>query len=166
MGRRAIMAGWTGNAVLAGLVLGCAGAEGLGGDGSQPLPVRTETAPARVAPAVIITEIHSADHPSRHPRFISLAPKLAREGEPYRYGVSALEPDGEEIHLTLVRAPEGAALEGTLLKWTPEHAQAGRPQRFTLRAVDEHGVAADQTWTVVPRPEHHPALPAGAGNRH
>jgi hypothetical protein len=166
MGLRNIMAGWTGNAVLAGLVLGCAGADGLDGGGGEPVPARTGTGSARVAPAVIITEIHADHLANRHPRFISLAPKLAREGEPYHYGISALEPDGEEVHLTLVRAPEGAALEGMILKWTPEHAQAGHRQRFTLRAVDDHGAAVDQTWTVVPRLELRPGSPAESGGRH
>ena len=113
MGWPVILSGWTGPAVLAGLALGCGGAE-----------------------------------------------ELAREGEPYQYGISAVESEEDEVHLTLVRAPEGTVLDGTVLKWTPGHGQAGRPQRFTLRAVDERGAAADQTWTITPRPEPYPEPPA------
>jgi hypothetical protein len=135
MGWHAILTGRAGHALLAGLVLGlvlgCAGV-----DGPDPEAVVTEIHPSRVA--------------GRHPRFISMAPWMAREGEPYRYGITATEADGEEVRLTLVRAPEGAGLDGTVLRWTPEHAQVGRPQRFTLRAVDQHGVAEDQNWTVIP----------------
>jgi len=102
---------------------------------------------------VVITEIQPGALALHRPRFISLAPHLAREGEPYRYGVSALEAEGDEVRLTLLRAPDGATLEGNVLKWTPEHAQAGRPQRFTLRAADERGAAEDQDWTVIPKSE-------------
>jgi hypothetical protein len=89
---------------------------------------------------------------NRPPRFLSVAPRLAQEGAPYQYGVAADDPDGDAVQLTLLQAPEGAALEGALLRWQPSHAQAGRRQRFTLRAVDGHGAARTQTWTVVPRP--------------
>jgi hypothetical protein len=147
MGWPVILSGWTGPAVLAGLALGCGGAED---PGREALPA---------AGATVITEIHPA-HRVHRPRFISLAPKLAREGEPYQYGISAVESEEDEVHLTLVRAPEGTVLDGTVLKWTPGHGQAGRPQRFTLRAVDERGAAADQTWTITPRPEPYPEPPA------
>ncbi len=146
MGWHLILAGWTGNAVIAGLVLGCAGADGLDPASAEP--------PARHSGAVaVVTEIESGQMVNHRPRFISLAPRLAREGEPYRYGISVMDPDGDEVHFTLLRAPEGAGLEGGMLKWTPEHAQVGRPQRFTLRAVDERGAAEEQTWTVIPRSE-------------
>jgi hypothetical protein len=149
MGWYGILAGWTGNAVLAGLVLGCAGADAL--DRGAPDAVQ------------LVREIH----PGRHrPRFISLAPHLAREGEPYRYGFEALDPDGDEVRFSLVRAPEGAALEGGVLKWTPEHAQVGHRQRFTLRAADGHGGVGEQTWTVIPRAEPHHGIRARARMHH
>jgi hypothetical protein len=138
--------------LFAGLVLGCAGADG-------PDPERPPS-------ATVITEIQPADLIGRRPRFISLAPQLAREGEPYQYGIFAVEGDGEEVRLSLVRAPEGAVLDGTLLKWTPEHAQAGRPQRFTLRAADGQGDVEDQSWTVTPRPQVQGGIPPGPRTRH
>jgi hypothetical protein len=93
-----------------------------------------------------------------------VAPPAALEGEPYRYRVSALD-EGEEVHLTLLRAPEGAVLEGAVLVWTPAHAQAGRAQRFSLRAADGHG-AEEQDWTIVPGAEAHPWRRGGARTRH
>jgi hypothetical protein len=144
-----ILAGWTGPALLAALVLGCAGSEGPAAGGAASAPgAGPEALPA--ARATVVTEIRNPAHAGR-PRFLSLAPKLAREGEIYEYGVLALESEADEVHLTLVRAPEGAALDGTVLKWTPGHGQVGRPQRFTLRAIDERGAARDQSWTVIPR---------------
>jgi len=131
MGWHTLLSGCAGHALLAGLVLGCSGADGPD-------------------PEAVVSEIHPSQVVRRHPRFISMAPRMAREGEPYRYGITASEGDGEEVHLTLVRAPEGAALDGTVLRWIPEHAQVGRPQRFTLRAADEHGMSEDQEWTVIP----------------
>lgn len=145
MGCPVILAGWTG---VAALVLGCAGADAADGRAAS-----------------VITEIQPRDRLNRPPRFLSLAPQLAREGEPYRYGVAAMDPDGDEVHLTLLRAPEGAALDGRVLTWTPGHGQAGHAQRFTLRAADEHGAAGEQSWTVTPKPER-PVLRRGAGHRH
>ena len=149
---RAILTGWGGHALLAGLALGCAGAE-------DPAPGADRGAPAR-----IVTEIAPGDRPFRRPRFISVAPPAALEGEPYRYRVSALD-EGEEVHLTLLRAPEGAVLEGAVLTWVPERAQAGRPQRFSLRAADGHG-SVEQDWTVVPGAEPHGWHRDGARTRH
>lgn len=154
MGWYGILAGWTGNAVLAGLVLGCAGADGL--DPGTPEVVQSGA-------AVLVTEIHPGNH---RPRFISLAPHLAREGEPYRYGFEALDPDGDEVSFSLLRAPEGAALEGGVLEWTPEHAQVGRRQRFTLRAADGHGGIDEQTWTIIPRAEPHHGIRTGSRLHH
>jgi len=148
MGWYGILAGWTGNAVLAGLVLGCAGADGQ---------------EVQSGAAVLVTEIHPGN---RRPRFISLAPHLAREGEPYRYGIHALDPDGDEVRFSLLRAPEGAALEDGILKWTPEHAQVGHRQRFTLRAADGRGGVDEQTWTIIPRAEPHRGIRARARMRH
>jgi hypothetical protein len=85
-----------------------------------------------------------------------MAPSHAWEGEPYTYGFAALDPDGEELRYALVRAPRGASLTGQMLEWIPRHGQAGRIQRFTLRAVDEHGAAQDQTWSIIPLGETDP----------
>jgi len=141
MGWQAILTTLGSNVALAGLALGCAGADGPG------------PAAVRPGPASVITEIKPEALPGRHPRFVSVGPPRALEGEPYRYRVSAFD-DGEEVHLTLLRAPEGATLDGTVLKWTPEHAQVGRAQGFTLRAADGHG-AEVQDWTVIPEAEPH-----------
>ena len=140
MGWQSILTDWTGGTVLVAMALGCAGAEDPGQAGE-----------AEPAGRRLIREIEPAKVVNRPPRFISLAPRMAREGEPYRYGIAAADPEGDAVRLTLVRAPEGAALEGSLLKWQPRHSQVGRAQRFTLRAVDEHGAAREQSWSVMPR---------------
>jgi len=134
MSRQSSLAGWAGSAAVAA-ALACHGLE------------------AREQAARLVTEIEPARVAHRPPRFISVAPAMAREGEPYRYGFAALDPEGEALSFTLVRAPAGAVLEGRLLKWTPGHHQAGRRERFTLRAMDEHGASRLQSWTVIPRAE-------------
>jgi len=126
---------WAGRVAITALALGCAGEDG---------PVHPG------GPRVVVTEIAPAQRINRAPRFLSQAPPVAREGEPYRYGVSALDPDGDEVRFRLVRAPEGATLDGAELNWVPQAAQAGRPQRFTLRAADGRGGVEEQSWTVVP----------------
>jgi hypothetical protein len=159
MGWHLILAGWTGNAVVAGLALGCAGADGTD-------QIRVEPPVQQPGPVAVITEIQPSQLVNRRPRFISIAPQLAREGVPYRYGISVTDPDGEEVHFKLLRAPEGAALQGGVLQWTPEHRQAGRPQQFTLRAVDERGAAEDQTWTIIPKAEPHAWTPGEERGHH
>jgi len=101
--------------------------------------------------AQLVTEIAPARVVRPRPRFTTLAPVLAREGQAYRYAVSVQDPDREEVVFTLVRAPEGAALEGRVLVWVPTHAQAHGRQRFTLRAVDGRGEAREQSWAVLAR---------------
>jgi hypothetical protein len=104
------------------------------------------------ARAQLVTEIEPARVVRPRPRFTTLAPVLAREGQTYRYAANVQDPDREEVAFTLVRAPEGAALEGRVLVWVPTHAQAHGRQRFTLRAVDERGEAREQSWAVLARP--------------
>jgi hypothetical protein len=143
------------NVALVALGLGCIGGETQGLDPEAGQPPAAVPDPRR-APANVVTEIEPAKVANHPPRFISMAPATAREGEPYDYGFAALDPDGEELRYVLVRAPEGASVVGELLEWTPRHSQAGRLQRFTLRAVDEHGAATDQTWSVLPQSEAEP----------
>jgi len=143
MGWQSILTDWAGGTVLVALALGCAGAEDPALAGDLPPADRSR----------VVREIDPAKVVNRPPRFLSLAPRMAREGEAYRYGIAANDPYGDEVRLTLVRAPEGAVLEGTLLRWRPRHSQVGRAQRFTLRAVDEHGAAREQSWSVMPRAE-------------
>jgi len=148
MGWHSGLALWLGSVVFIALVLGCAGigdpdrAVSATGQDQGPIPrprLVTEIAPGQVA--------------NRPPRFLSLAPLTAREGETYHYGVDTMDPDGEEVSYRLVRAPEGAILEGHVLKWTPEHGQVGHRQRFTLKAMDEHGAVRTQSWSLIPRAE-------------
>ena len=126
---------WLEGAALGAVLLAGAGREVQGTEGPGPARLVKELPPVRMTP-----------------RFVSLAPAMAREGRPYRYAIRALDPDGEPLTFTLVRAPEGAQLEGRVLVWVPARAQTRRRQQFLLRAVDEHGAARDQAWTVLARP--------------
>ena len=162
MDRPSNLGRWAGNAVLASLALGCGGADGESVPGEVPAAQVTE--PGSGQARVLVQEIVPADVARRPPRFVSLAPRGAWEGDPYRYGIIVDDPATEEVTLTLVRAPEGAALEGHLLTWTPTRAQTGHRQRFSLRAVDPEGAAMVQDWTLVPRAGH--PNPVLAGPRH
>ena len=155
---------WAANAMVVTMSLGC-----IGGDPGPELDGRSSGAAAAPrggpsAPANVVTEIVPGR--SGKPRFISVAPALAREGEPYTYGFAALDPDGEDLRYALVRAPEGASLAGDALEWIPRHNQAGRLQRFTLRAVDGLGEAQDQTWSVMPRAEDEHGSRSRHGHAH
>lgn len=126
--------------------------------------------PPEVPRRRVVTEIDQAEVVNRPPRFLSIAPRMAREGRPYNYGIAAYDPDGDEVRYRLVQAPEGAKLVGKALKWVPKPNQVGHPQQFTLRATDEHGAVRDQVWRVTPRssgaPEfrsHPPLRWSGAG---
>jgi hypothetical protein len=153
-----------GNTALAALALACARA-----DEEVPAPIQAPgpgPATSRVTPARVVTEVEPSRVINRPPRFISIAPRAAREGQPYAYGMAAQDPDGDAFAFTLLKAPEGAVLEGEVLKWTPTHAQAGRRQQFTLRAMDEHGAVRLQHWSVIPRREPARGVLAGRRTRH
>jgi hypothetical protein len=161
MGRRVGMARWVGNTALAALALGCGPA---GAEVAEPASAATADRPPR-QPARLVTQIDPDRAAHRSLRFVSLAPHLAREGDPYQYECFVDEPLGDEVTVTLVRAPEGAELDGDLLTWTPSHAQARHRQRFTLRAVDRYGEALEQSWYVVPHAHLH-AILAGPRRHH
>lgn len=157
-------ASWMGNTALAALTLACARAGGETPVQAQPRDCRP--APTRATPARLVSEVEPSRMINRPPRFISIAPRMAREGEPYAYGMAAKDPDGDALAFTLLKAPEGAVLEGEVLKWTPTHAQAGRRQQFVLRAMDEHGAVRLQHWSVIPRREPAKGVLAGRRTRH
>ncbi len=164
MDRPSSLGRWAGNAALTALALGCGGAEGETVPGEKPpAPV---TAPQDGKARVLVKEIAPAQVAKRPPQFVSVAPRQAWEGRPYLYSIDAEDPDGEEVNLTLVRAPEGAVLDGSLLKWTPSPTQADHRQRFTLRAADPEGAARVQDWTLVPRAGHLHGVLAGPRHHH
>lgn len=154
MGWHSGLAPWSGSVFFIALSLGCAGS----GDPDRAVAAGQDQ--GQVPRPRLVTEIAPGQVANRPPRFLSLAPLAAREGETYRYGVDAMDPDGEEVSYRLVRAPEGAVLEGHVLKWIPEHGQVGHRQRFTLKAMDEHGAVRTQSWSLIPRAEaSHGAIP-------
>jgi hypothetical protein len=140
--------GWQGVIISMGsltmLGVGCGGAA----PGPADLP---SSGPTKASRALVITEIDQAEAVNRPPRFLTMAPLEAWAGSTYLYDFGVLDPDGDEVSLVLVEAPEGVTLEGMHLAWVPRPEQVGRRQTFTLRAVDERGAARDQVWQVVPR---------------
>lgn len=72
-----------------------------------------------------------------------------------------VELGADVVVLALVEGPEGASLEGGVLRWTPTRAQAreGRAS-FVVRASDEDGGSSEQAWEVVLRfPDGRPVTP-------
>ena len=166
MAWRSRRSGRSGSVVLVAVALGCAGVEGAPAGEAGAAPAMRQGPRLATAPARLVSPIEPSAVLNRRPRFLSVAPRQAREGESYQYGVVAADPVGDALHLSLLRAPEGAALDGALLRWKPSHAQAGRRQRFTLRAVDGHGASREQTWNVIPRLEPaHPSRPEATHHR-
>jgi hypothetical protein len=66
----------------------------------------------------------------------------------YQYSISVLDPDGDAVTLSLVKAPAGATLSGNVLQWTIAKDQERQALAFDLQAMDTFGASADQTWTV------------------
>jgi hypothetical protein len=154
---------WMGNAALAALALACTGAHGETPAWSLALAGRGPSGPK---PARVVTEVPASRAANHPPRFLSTAPRTAREGSSYVYDPAVVDPDGDQVAFSLLRAPDGAVLEGEVLKWTPTHAQAGHRQRFTLRAVDEHGAARVQHWSVIPGKGRDKGVLGGRRTRH
>jgi len=161
MGRNECLARWVGTTALTALALGYAGAVP---EAAEPPTAKADGGPRR--PARVVMEIEPDRVTHRPLRFVSLAPHHAREGDPYLYHFLLDEPPDDEVTVTLVRAPEGAVLDGPWLMWTPSHAQARHRQRFTLRAVDQVGQEREQSWSLVPGAEPLHAVLAGPRHHH
>jgi hypothetical protein len=82
------------------------------------------------------------------PRFTSEPASSATVDNLYSYSVEVTDADGDPITLTLVEAPAGARLAGTVLTWTPDAGDSGRQHAFRLRADDGNGGSVDQAWQV------------------
>ena len=80
---------------------------------------------------------------NRAPAIGPVAAQRTAEGVQLRVGVSASDPDGDAVTLSLARPhPEGAALRpGGVLEWTPRGGQAGS-HTVTVSATDEYGLSA------------------------
>lgn len=74
---------------------------------------------------------------NRLPVFTAIDPALLKtsENDDWQLAVEASDPDGENITLSLLNAPEGLTLQGNLLRWKPTFRQAGS-HTLTVKASD------------------------------
>ncbi len=75
---------------------------------------------------------------NRPPVFAGLTSDTINAFAPYTKTVTATDPDGDAVTLSLLEGPAGLALNGNVFGWVPGAAQVGR---FTvkLRATDSRG---------------------------
>jgi hypothetical protein len=151
------LARWGGSTALTALALGYVGLEGEAAE---------KTDWALLRPVRMVTEIDPDGAVQRSLRLVSLETLRAREGAPSWYEFPVDEFFADEVAITLVRAPEGAAQGGSLPEWSPGRAQAGQRQWLTLREADPSGRDREQTWGVAPRAGHLHDILAGPRHRH
>ena len=84
------------------------------------------------------------------PAFNSTAPPSASEGVAYSYSLAATDPVNTAITYSLKSGPAGAAVSGSVLTWTPTHAQSRTTNSFDVVATTAAGGTADQSFTVTP----------------
>lgn len=111
----------------------------IGCGGSSPSP--------RPNPSPTVTP--NPPTPTPTPAFTSTPPAEAAEGELYTYEIAAAYPSNV-VTFSLQTAPEGAAIDGSTLSWTPTHAQSRVPNAFTIRATGSEGGTAMQSFSVSP----------------
>jgi len=88
--------------------------------------------------------------PAPAPTFTSTAPTSASEGQTYSYTVAATDPAGGTVSYQLTSGPTNASLAGSVLTWTPSHAQARIVNGFTITATTSEQGSATQMFSVTP----------------
>lgn len=89
-----------------------------------------------------------SDGEGRLPVITSTPVTAATAGAPYTYQVTAADPDGERVTISLDIAPTGMGVNGEgLITWTPAGAQAGGND-VRVRATDPVGSFTTQAFTV------------------
>ncbi|HEY4899967.1 MAG TPA: hypothetical protein VIH91_04025 [Terriglobales bacterium] len=81
------------------------------------------------------------------PTFSSTPPTVALEGSTYSYNVAANDPAGSGVTFTL-QGPEGAAVSGSSVSWTPTATQARVANAFTVTATTAAGGVQTQSWSL------------------
>ena len=128
--------------------------DGRGGSVTQSFTLRVVVPVANAAPAVTSTPVGPAT-----------------VGSPYRYAVTATDPDGDPVSFALTTAPAGMAIDaGTgVLTWTPGVGQIG-DHAVVIEVSDGRGGVTTQSFTLpVVRANAAPAItstpvgPARAG---
>ena len=61
--------------------------------------------------------------------------------------ITVTDGDGDRVELAVESAPDGAAIDGTTLRWTPTAAQVG-VHSIVIRATDERGASTTATLKV------------------
>ena len=84
------------------------------------------------------------------PIFSAPAPTVSAEGTLYSYAVSASDPAGTAVTITLTTAPDGAALASGTITWTPTWNQSRKPNSFVVTATSDAGGTSTQSWTLAP----------------
>lgn len=87
----------------------------------------------------------SANHP---PSIDSLPSTSAVTGELYQYQVIASDEDGDALSYALLEAPNGMAINGNLIQWTPAAVQAGRVHSVKIQVVDARGAYVTQSLGI------------------
>jgi RHS repeat-associated protein len=96
------------------------------------------------------TEVTVLTRTNRPPQFTSAPPMEATVNRPYRYSVTAIDPDGSSsLAYQLVSAPGGMAIDSATgsITWTPTVADAST-HTITIRVSDARGGEAMQTFAL------------------
>lgn len=92
------------------------------------------------------------------PVFTSAPPSTSKAGHLYAYSLAASDADGDPIQFEMVKAPQGALLDGARLTWAPLVGDAGQAAEFLVRIRDGFGGTVDQHWNVTPVPNAIPVF--------
>ncbi|WP_046225224.1 choice-of-anchor A family protein [Vibrio sp. ECSMB14106] len=85
------------------------------------------------------------------PEFTSSPTGIAAIDTPYKYLVSAKDPNGDPVSFSLATAPEGAVLTASNeIEWTPNASQLGT-HTFVVVAEDPFGMQSTQSFNVTVR---------------
>ena len=84
---------------------------------------------------------------NRAPALSPIGPKVISNGELEVFTVSASDPDGDEVTVTLDNLPEGAFFDGVTFTWLPVITQPDT-LNITFTATDAYGATAEEVVEV------------------
>ena len=113
--------------------------------GTYPIELTVSDGRGGIATATTTARIEAA--PNHAPRITSTPPAGATEGTEYAYALTADDQDGDPVAFTLLQGPQGMALSGARLTWTPSALQAGGHD-VSVQADDGRGGLDTQTFRV------------------
>jgi RHS repeat-associated protein len=99
------------------------------------------------APATVAITVHPVNDP---PRFITVPPTHALDGQPYVYAAEAIDPDiGDVLRYVLVSGPVGMQIDAEtgLVEWTPTAAQFGA-HPVVIEVYDLADASDRQEWVI------------------